>query len=328
MMKRFATHIVPALLLLMTLVAGCGSTPKTSEPTPAPAPAQPAASTNEAAKPASKATTYPITVKDAAGRDITFNAEPKRIVSVVPANTELVFALGKGSSLVGRSDFCDYPAEAQQVESIGGIPFNFEKIVSLKPDLILFYNGSEQDRTKLEQEYNLTTFVVDPGNFAELYAGVTSLGQVLNAQEAAQKLVADMQAATKAVEEKVAKATTKPVVFYEVWHDPLQTAGPNSFIDDMIRLAGGTNAAADTKDPWAMFSLEQLAAANPDVIFTGTPDGAKAILERKGWESLKAVKDGKVFGAPDQNLVVRPGPRLIQGLNWMAEQIHPELFGE
>lgn len=318
--RRFAL-LFAALFLLASLVAGCGGAQTAGS--------KETAKANEAAKPEPKVTAYPITVKDGAGRDVIIKAEPKRIISVAPSNTELLFALGKGGSLVGRSDFDDFPAEVTQIESVGGFhPPNYEKIVSLKPDLILLIAGGKEAREKLETEYKLTTFVVDPQNFNQLYDGMKALGQVINAQEQAEKLVADMQAQVDAIREKAAKATTKPVVFYEVWHDPLMTAGPDTFIDDMIKIAGGANAAASAKDRWPQFPLEELAAANPDIIVTGSADAAKAAAERKGWESIKAVKAGKVLGVPDENLVVRPGPRLVEGLKWFAQQIHPEIFAQ
>lgn len=321
-MKNRSFALLLAALVLLASLAGCGGAQTTgSKESPKPA--------TEAPKAEAKQTAYPITLKDGAGRDVTIAAEPKRIISVAPSNTELVFALGKGGSLVGRSDFDDYPAEVTSIESIGGfMPPNYEKILSLKPDLILLIGGSVEARDKLTNEYKLTTFVVEPQNFTQLYEGIQQLGTILNAQEQAAKLVADMQRAVKEVEEKAAKATTKPVVFYEVWHDPLMTVGPDTFFDDMIRIAGGVNAAASAQDRWPQFSLEQLAAANPDIILAGSEDAAKAAKERKGWESLKAVKEGKVLGLPDQNLFVRPGPRLTQGLKWMAELLHPEVFAK
>lgn len=322
-MKNRFTALLLSLVVVAAALAGCGGAkqPTTQEPAPASNPAKGADSAQQ--------TTYPITLKDAAGRDITIPAEPKRIISVAPSNTELLFALGKGSSLVGRSDFCDYPAEAKQITSIGGFaPPNYEKILSLKPDLVLLIGGSVEARTKLTEEYKLNTFVVDPQNFEELYKSIQTLGKLVNAQPQAEKLVTAMQAATKAVADKAAKATTKPVVFYQVWDDPLMTTGPSTFMDDMIRLAGGTNAAGGVKDRWANFSQEQFVAANPEIIITANPDAATKAKARQGWESIKAVKAGKVFGAPDENLLVRPGPRLVEGLKWMAQQVHPELFAQ
>jgi iron complex transport system substrate-binding protein len=317
-MKRRLWPIVAALMLILTILAGCGTAPgKSGESKPesqAPSAAQ------------SKQTTYPVTLKDGAGRDVTIAAEPRRIVSVAPSNTELVFALGKGKYLVGRSDFCDYPEEAKQIPSIGNFfPPDYEKIVSLKPDLILVIGGSEEARNKLIQDYKLTVFVVDPQNFDQLYATIKTLGVALNAQEQAEKLVATMQQQVDAIAQKAATATNKPKVFYEVWDDPLMTAGAQTFIDDMIRLAGGVNIAADVKG-WVPYKAEQVAAQNPDIIIAASPDGAAKIKQRKGWESFKAIKDGKVFSVADPNVVARPGPRLVEGLKFFARTLHPELF--
>lgn len=301
-----------ALLVLVALVVGCGGQSQTR------------ASGQADFKPAK--TQYPLTLIDGAGRSVTIPAEPKRIVSTAPSNSELLFALGKGASLVGRSDFCDYPPEVTKVESIGGIMKpNYEKILSLKPDLILFIGGSEEVRNTLVNDHKQNLFVVDPQDFASLYTGIWDLGRVVDAQQKAADLIASMQKSVKEVQDRSAKATAKPKVFYEVWHDPLMTTGPSTFIDDMIRISGGINAAADAKERWATYSLEQLAANNPDIIITSA-EQAGQVKERKGWEGIKAVKESKVYGVEDQNLVVRPGPRLIQGLRWFAERIHPELY--
>jgi iron complex transport system substrate-binding protein len=311
-----------ALLLLLSVVAGCGgAAPKETAPTQ-PATAQkpaPAAATG-------KQTTYPVTVKDDLGRDVTIPAEPKRIVSVAPSNTELLFALGKGSVLVGRSDFDDYPAEVASIPSIGGwMPPNFEKIVAAKPDLMLLVGGSDDARKKLVEEYKLNVFVLDPQTFDQAYDGIKRLGVAINAQEAAEKVVADMQAAVKEVTDKVAKATAKPKVYYEVWDEPLMTVGAGTYIDDMIRIAGGINVAADTKG-WATVNAELIAKANPDIIIASSADIEGKIKARPTWAEFKAVKDGKVVVVADANHVSRPGPRLVLGLQFFAKTIHPELF--
>jgi iron complex transport system substrate-binding protein len=310
-----------SLLLVASVIAGCSGAKTTPEQTQ-PAAAKPA----EAAKAQPKQTTYPVTVKDGAGRDVTIPAEPKRIVSVAPSDTELVFALGKGGSLVGRSDFDTYPAEVKNVPSVGGfMPPNYEKIVAAKPDLLLVIGGSENERNKLINDYKLNVFVVDPKNFDQLYAGIKNLGVVLNAQEAAEKVVADMQAAVKAVTDKVATAQVKPKVYYEVWDEPLMTAGTGTFVNDLITLAGGVNVGADVQG-WANYSAEKVAAANPDVIVASSKDDLDKVKARKGWESFKAVKENKVVTIDDPNLITIPGPRLVQGLQWFAKTIHPELF--
>jgi iron complex transport system substrate-binding protein len=321
-MTRRVWILLTALVLTLSLLAGCGSSPA-QETKPA-QPTQPAA--EQAKVPQPKQTTYPITVKDAAGRDVTLTAEPKRILSVAPANTELVFALGKGASLVGRSDFDDYPAEVKNIPAIGGfMPPNYEKIVGATPDLVLVIGGSDNERNKLTQDYKLNVFVVQPDTFDQLYTQIKTLGIALNAQDAAEKVVADMQKAVKEVTDKVAAATAKPKVYYETWDDPLSTAGAGTFINDVITLAGGANIAADVKG-WAQYSVEKVAAANPDFIVANNKDLEAKIKARKGWEAFKAIKESKVIAIPDENLIVRPGPRLVQGLQWMAKTLHPELF--
>ena len=316
MTRRFSALFL-SLVMAAAVAAGCGGAPA--------APAQTRAATAET-KPAPRQTTYPITLKDDAGRTVTIPAEPKRVVSVAPSNTELVFALGKQSVLVGRSDYDDYPADVKKIPSIGGFePPNYEKIVGAQPDLLLLIGGSEEARNKLTGDYKLNVFVLDPKNFDDLYADIKNLGIILNAQSAAEQLVADMQKSVKEITDKVAKATTKPKVFYEVWNDPLMTAGAGTFINDLITMAGGENVGASVKG-WGNFSPEQLAAANPDIYVAGSPDAAAKVKDRKDALSLKAVKDGKLFGVEDENLVVRPGPRLVLGLQWFAQTIHPELF--
>jgi iron complex transport system substrate-binding protein len=167
--------------------------------------------------------------------------------------------------------------------------------------------------------------VLDPKNFDELYAGIKTLGVVLNAQEAAEKTVADMQATVKEVTDKVAKAQSKPKVYYEVWDEPLMTAGSGTFINDLITMAGGTNIGADVQG-WANYSAEKVAAGNPDIIVASSKADLDKVKARKGWESFKAVKENKVVMIDDANLISRPGPRLVQGLKWFAQTIHPELF--
>lgn len=315
----FAKKIGALVLLPLLLLAACTTKPAETPPTQTQTPAG-----TEAPKPAATQSTYPMTVTDDAGRSVTIAAEPKRVVSVAPSNTELLFALGKGDILVGRSEFDDYPAEAAKVPSIGGfMPPNFEAIMGAQPDLLLAIGGSVADRDRLANEYKLPVLVLDPKTFDDVYKDIALLGQVVNAQEAANKLVEQMKADVAAITNKVA-GKPKPTVFYEVWHDPLMTAGQNTFIDDLINLAGGTNLAADVKD-WTNYGLEQLQAKDPDIYVT-SKEAVETVGQRPGFGGLKAIKDGKIFAMDDPNIGVRPGPRLVEGLQWFAKVIHPELF--
>lgn len=273
-------------------------------------------------------TVYPITLIDGDGRQITIESEPQRILSLGPSITELLFALGRGDRMVGRTDWCNFPEAALEVPSVGSLfPPDYERILATEPDLVLMLGGSLDVRDRLEQEYGLTTFVVDPATFAELYDEVIALGQVVNAQATAEAMVTEIRAEVDEISTKILPISYRPTVFYEVSPDPLWTAGPGSFIDDMIRIAGGINVAGAADSPWPPYSLEELLAADPHIIVTTSPETAQAALTRPGWENLTAVREGRVIGLPDENIVVRPGPRLIEGLRWFAQTLHPGLFG-
>ncbi|HEY3368996.1 MAG TPA: ABC transporter substrate-binding protein [Symbiobacteriaceae bacterium] len=306
-----------ALVLTVSVLAGCTGSATQTTPTPASTPA-----------PTAKVTTYPVTLKDDAGNSVTIAQEPKHIVSLAPSNTELLFALGKGPLLVGRTDFCDYPADVKNVPSVGSLfPPSYEKIVAAKPDLILMMGGSADVKKKLADEYKLPILTLEPKNFDELYNDIKLLGAAVNAQPQADKIVADMQAAVKEITDKTAKATAKPAAFYVASDDPIFTAGSGTFIDALITMAGGTNVGGDVKG-WAQYNLEQLVAKNPAILIADNATSVDQLKAKKGWDGLQAIKTGKVYGISDWNLMTRPGPRLTQGLKWLAETIHPELFSK
>lgn len=322
-MKRRLAALGALLLLSMSLVAGCGG-----------APAAPGGGDQQSAQESggnqagARETVYPLTITDGAGRQVTIPAEPKRVVSVAPSNTEIVFALGKGDVLVGRSEFDEYPPEVLEIDSVGGYsPPNYELILSKEPDLVLVIGGSEEATSKLVSEYGLTVVVIDSESFSDVYAAIRLLGQILNVQEKAEQLASEMEQRVNEIAAKAAQAETRPKVFYEVWNDPLMTAGKGTFIDELIRLAGGENVGAIVEG-WSGFSLEQVLAADPDIIMAGSHFDTSGIVSRPGWGEIKAVKEGKVYPVEDPDLVTLPGPRLVQGLEWMARMIHPEIFSE
>lgn len=322
MKRRFAAWGA-AVVLSLSLLAGCGSGADQGTQSEAQAPAGEASTGQE--------TVYPLTVTDSVGRKVTIAAEPQRVVSIAPSTTELVYAVGRGDVLVGRSDYDDYPPEAQQVDSVGSyFPPNYERILSKEPDLVLMESSTEDAVDKLTQEYGLTVFVIKPNNVSEVSDTIRTLGKILNAQEKANQVAADMEQQVNAIAEKAATAESKPKVFYEVWDDPLMSAGKNTFIDELIRLAGGENvAAAAGLEDWSQISLEQVVAADPDIIVAGShgisPD---EVMARPGWGEIKAVKEQQVFAIEDEDLLTIPSPRLVQGLEWMAETIHPEIFSK
>ena len=288
---------------------------------------------------ASTATPGAVMLKDDAGRSVGIKTTPQRIVSLAPSNTEILFALGLSQRVVGVTDFCDYPAEAKTVAKIGGIEPNLEKIVALKPDLILAIGGSpvvasiggNVELLQKFQDLGLTTLILAPKDLDGVLADIQLVGKAAGAEAAAAQLVKEMQAKVNDVVTKSKNVAKRPVVFYELdATDPAKpyTPGPGSWHDTFIAMAGGVNAAAKAKAQWAQLSTEEIVAQNPEMIILGDATwgvDAAAVKGRAGWAAINAVKAGAIFPI-DDNLLSRPGPRLADGLLALAKIIHPELF--
>ncbi len=312
------------LVLILALAAGCGAGGKGSAPSGREAGASGAAGE-------SRAVAYPLTVTDALGRTVTIDRQPERIVSLAPSNTELLFALGLGDRVVGVTDHCDFPPKATSKEKVGGFQDpSIEKVIALQPDLVLATGGIQREVVARIEKAGPPVYVVDPHTVDEVLDGIRIVARLAGVPGEGGRVAGDLRARVEAVRARTAglAESERPAVFYEVWPDPLMTAGPGSFAHDMIGLAGGRNVAAETGEPYPKFSLEALVAADPAVIITPFEETAKALSERKrpgGWAGLTAVREGRV-ALVDQNLTSRPGPRIVDGLEAFARAIHPELF--
>lgn len=342
-----------ALFMTIVMLAACGansvSTPTQSPattaaktaaaPTTAPATQAPAATT---AEPATQATTeasgaqtaYPLTVTDGLGRSVTIDAQPERIVSLAPSNTEILFEIGAGEQVIGVTEFCDYPAEAAQREQIGGFSaktISVEKIVALKPDLVLSADESQQPIIDALVQLQIPVVAFKATSFEDVYANITLIGQITGQEAGANETVTYMQQRVAAVTDKVADVPQdeRPTVFWEVWDEPLMTAGPKTFIGQMIELAGGENLFADVTEEYPQISAEAVAQRNPDIVL-GPDDHAdkltaEEISARPGWDATGAVQNDR-FAIIDGDIVSRPGPRLVEGLEQVAAALHPEVF--
>ena len=303
-----------ALLVALLFVVSCGT---------ATAPA-PAAST---AAVTATASAFPVSITDFQNRSVAISKRPERIVSIGPSNTEFLFALGAGDRVVGTDDFSDEPAAAKSKEHVGGVKVSLEKVVSLKPDLIVTVKFSDGTIEALSQT-SAAVLVIDPQNAGDVARTATLLGQAVGANGA--KLAADIQAQLDAVKAKTANAS-KPKVFHEIDASDLTkmyTVGPGSFIHDLIKLAGGTNIAAAAKTQYPTISAEEVVRADPDVVVLA--DAAygttlEQVIARPGWSALTAVKNKRVYPVSG-NLYSRPGPRLGQAAEEYAKLVHPELF--
>ncbi|MBU0494514.1 MAG: ABC transporter substrate-binding protein [Chloroflexi bacterium] len=274
-----------------------------------------------------------VTLTDDAGRAVSVVSNPQRIVSLAPSNTEILFALGLGDQVVGVTDFCDYPPEATAKAKVGGITPNVEQIVTLKPDLVVTIGGDPFPAeliTRLE-ELGLPTLVLAPKDLDSVYHDIELVGQATGKQAEAKKLVDDMKARAQAVTDKCKNVASRPTVFYELDATDAAkpfTVGPGSWHDTFIQIAGGTNVAANAPSPWVQFSMEELVKSDPALIILGDANRgvtADAVKAREGWGSLKAVQSGAIYPI-DDNLISRPGPRVVDGLEALARIIHPELF--
>ena len=317
------------LILLIALLSACA--PQT---TPTVAPVAPTVAATEAPVTAAPTEIPAKRYTDGLGREITLETTPQRIVSLAPSNTEILFAIGAGSQVVGRDEFSDYPAEAASIDSIGGSfgEYNSEAIVALEPDLVLAAEINTPELVKQLEDLGLTVFYLkNPVTLEEMYVNLDVVGQLTGHDVT--DLIDSLEARVAAVDEKIAPISARPTVFYEI--DATDASkpysyGPGTFGDLLIQRAGGANLVtlAGITDAYPQVSLEQIVAANPSAIILGdsmwgvTPE---AVLARAGWDALDAVKNNQIFPF-DDNMVSRPGPRLVDGLEQLAKLLHPELF--
>ncbi len=309
-------HWLLASIMIMTiaLLAGCQS-------------AKPEAASPDQATTTEVATAYPLTLTDASGKEFTFEKQPEVVISLSPAATEIIYAVGKGDMLKGRTDYCKYPAEALQVPSMGSIMEpNVEAIVALKPDVVFVSKMFSDDVKAKMDSLGIKVFdLASHDTFDGVYTSITNAGQILGASAEAETVVADMKKTIADVTEKVKGAEPKTayyVVGFGEYGD--YTAGKGTFIDQMITMAGGTNAANDVEG-WK-YSLEKLIEKNPEFLICKNADGDKAGIEAaNGYKDLTAVKEGKLIEI-DNTLLDIQGPRVAEGVLTLAKILHPELF--
>lgn len=280
---------------------------------------------------------YPLTLTDDAGNEVTLAADPQRIVSLAPSNTEIVCAVGACDELVGVTDFDDHPPQIAEVEDVVvGAQVDVEKVVAAEPDLVLAAGNEITPSAVIEQldQLGLVVMVLYPESLDEIYADITLLGTVLEASAEADALVADMEERVEVVVDAV-EGTDAPRTLYEVYHGEgtTYTAGEGSFLASLIEIAGG---APITGDAQGLIAAEDLVAADPELILVGTAsydpsmadeDAAlAAVAARAGWGDLTAVRDGRVVPYVDDIVTTRPGPRIVAGLEALARAIHPDRF--
>ncbi|MGH2445971.1 MAG: ABC transporter substrate-binding protein [Candidatus Limnocylindria bacterium] len=323
----------PLTVLFGLLLGACAPAASPSPSTSAVPPASAAPSTSTAPSPSPSAAAFPLTLTDDAGREVSLEAEPERIVSLAPSNTEIVCALDACDRIVGVTDFDDYPPEVAALPKVVNLAqVDVEAVVAAEPDLVIAAGNELTPTAVIEQliELDLTVMTLYPESLDEVYADIELVGRALGRVDAAADLVAGMEERVEAVRSAVADEP-RPRTFYEVsvFEGLIYTAGEGSFLSGLIDAAGGEPITGDALS--TSIELETLVAADPELILLGdaaydptiTPE---TVAQRPGWGAMSAVQDGRVLVMADDVVITRPGPRIVDGLEALARAIHPDAF--
>ncbi|WP_230474313.1 ABC transporter substrate-binding protein [Calidifontibacillus erzurumensis] len=319
--------LITAFLLMFTLI-GCGNMESKNENS------QPSKQTESDQQ--AQSGSFPVTVTDASGSEIKIEKKPTRIVSLMPSNTEIVFALGAGDSVVGVTEWDNYPEEVLEIEKVGGLDFNVEKVLSLKPDLVLAHASSMQNANDYGQirDIGIPVIVVpNAQSFNEVYESITLIGNAVGANQEAERIIDDMKKRLDVIKEKASKISEDEMktVWVEIMPEPdLYTTGKGTFIDDILNLIHAKNAAG-AYEGWIKFTEEDAILLNPDVILLTygfyVENPTEKVYQREAWKDVPAVKNKQVF-AIDSDKFNRTGPRLIEGVEELASFIYPEVFSK
>ena len=256
--------------------------------------------------------------------------EQLRIISLAPATTEILFALGLDKEILGVSEFCNYPDRAKTKEKIGTFSQpSIEKILSIKPDLI-FCTGLEQAPViaKLKQ-LNLNIFVSDPKNINELFQSIREIGKLTGKEKESAALIDSMKIRIEKINLQACRISKekKQKVFIEIWHSPLTTVGSGSFINELIELSGGINVTSDIKNAYGSVAQEVVLKRNPDCIilaYMGNLSPIEQVMARPGWNNIAAVKNKRVYNDIDPDTLLRSGPRIVEALEELHKKLYPD----
>jgi len=269
------------------------------------------------------------TIIDDYGRTVAVPKNPQKIISLAPSTTEILYAVGLGDKVIGVDEYSDYPEEAKNKTKIGSyLTPNLEIIISLKPDLILASDMTSKDSVVTLEEKGLTVVVLTPKTIKGIFQDIRLVGLIGNKNDEANNLADNLEQRIDVVTSKTSNSSlNRPRVYVEYY--PYWTYGPGSFGNDLILMAGGRNIAATTVTAYSEITNEFLVASNPEIIiFTIGPHASttiKDIKSRTGWDDTDAVKYDKIYTI-DDDIISRPGPRIVDALEQLAELIHPELF--
>jgi len=273
------------------------------------------------------------TIIDDLGHPFTVSSAPQRIISLAPNITEILFALGLGEKVIGVTRYCDYPAEATTKEKIGGmIDPNLEQIKALNPDLVLGFRGNPLKLLNRMKDLDLPLFVLGMGETLDsVFSVIGKIGTIVQKKEEADALLRSLTEEYRKIDNVLKGAKSRPRVFISLHGRGLWTCGRQSFIDDLLRKARGENIAGQSMRRWMLYNREQLIHENPEiiVILAKSPEefaqAREWIRNRVRLDGVQAVRNDDIYFL-DENLVTRPGPRIIVAFDSLARILHPHLF--
>lgn len=310
------------LVLSLGILAGCGSTTEKAKDE----------TNTEGQTEQTEQAAFPVTIKDALDNEVVIEEEPQTLISLIPSNTEIIYALGLGEKVVGLTTNDTYPEETAEVEKVGDYNIDIEKVIALNPDLVFAHeSAATTQEAGLQQirDAGINVFIVnDAVNFEDVYKTIDTIGQLTGTTEDAETLTADMKAKLDEIKEKVATVTEKKKVYIEISPAPeIYSVGKNTFMDVMLQTINAENATGDLEG-WPSIDQESVLERNPDVIITTynyVEDAVGQLTSREGWSEITAVKNKQVVEV-NQDLVNRPGPRVVEGVEELAKAVYPEVF--
>jgi len=269
---------------------------------------------------------------DEMGRKVRIHYPAKRIISLAPSITEILFALGLNEEIAAVTNFCDYPEAVLKKPRIGGfINPSIEKIVSLKPDLIIATrDGNRWETINRLSDLGFSVYLIHPKSFNGVMKAIHHIGVMVGKEEESRKIIVNMISEKEDITTRI-KSLPKPKVFFQIGYAPIMTVGRETLADDLIRLAGGKSISENELISYPLYSIEAILSKAPEIIIMSSMesrrDYSNLIKWWQNWNSIPAVKLNAIY-VIDSNLVDRPTPRIIEGLEALTKMIHPEVLGE
>ena len=275
-------------------------------------------------------TVLPAVYMDEMGRRVDIPSLPQRIVSLAPSITETLYSLNLGERIVGVTEFSNYPDEAKRKPNVGSyINLNIEKIISLKPDLIIaIADGNKKESVDTLERLGYSVYAINPRCVKDIFQTIDNIGKITGCFGRAGRLIKELKSRVNYIESRI-KGIEMPRVFFQIGINPVVTVGKDTFHNDLIKMAGGLNISGNEKAKYPRYSMEEILLNTPDIIIISSMDRGGGFDRKKRewmkWKSIPAVKNGRIY-VIDSDLVDHPSPRIIDGLEELSRLIHPELF--